>query len=208
MLAGILRFDDAVAKAMYSPTRLVPTYAKSEITHLPVTYNGGPPDPSYIPGWRLTLKGLRSGGTETLTIGDLQQRFAIRDQITRLVCVDGWSAVAWWGGFGFRELMEAYPPADGMKWAALVSSVGTDGFGHSQPYFVSIDLDTARHPQTLLATQHDGLPLTVEHGAPLRLLAPMKLGLKNIKAITGITYTVEEPQDYWGNLGFSHYDGI
>jgi len=208
LLAGILTFDDDVAKAMYSPERLVPTYTKSEVTNLRVTYFGGAPDPSYIPGWRLTLRGLRSGRAETLTIDDLRRQFIIRDQITRLVCVDGWSAIAWWSGLRFNELLHAYPPTDNAKWAKLESSVSTDGMGHSDPYFVSIDLPTARHAQTILATQRNGLPLTVEHGAPLRLVAPMKLGLKNIKAITEITYSVEEPQDFWGNLGFSHYDGI
>jgi DMSO/TMAO reductase YedYZ molybdopterin-dependent catalytic subunit len=48
----------------------------------------------------------------------------------------------------------------------------------------------------------------VEHGAPLRLLAPVKLGLKNIKAITRITYTKDEPPDYWAMRGYSRYDGI
>jgi hypothetical protein len=73
---------------------------------------------------------------------------------------------------------------------------------------VSIDFPTARHPQTLLATHHNGQPLTVEQGAPLRLLAPMKIGLKNIKAITQIYYTVEEPTDYWSIRGNSKYQGI
>jgi DMSO/TMAO reductase YedYZ molybdopterin-dependent catalytic subunit len=68
--------------------------------------------------------------------------------------------------------------------------------------FVSIDLLTAQHPQTLLATHLNGKPLTVEHGAPLRLFVPVKLGLKNIKAITRITYTKDEPLDYWAKRGY------
>jgi len=67
---------------------------------------------------------------------------------------------------------------------------------------------TARHPQTLLATHYNGEPLTVEHGAPLRLIAPMKLGLKNIKAITRITYVKDEPKDHWAERGYSQYNGI
>jgi hypothetical protein len=57
-------------------------------------------------------------------------------------------------------------------------------------------------------THLNGKPLTVEHGAPLRLLVPVKLGLKNIKAITRITYTEDEPPDYWAKRGYSRYDGI
>jgi DMSO/TMAO reductase YedYZ molybdopterin-dependent catalytic subunit len=86
--------------------------------------------------------------------------------------------------------------------------VNLDSDGDPDPYFVSIDLPTARHPQTLLATHQDGLPLSVEHGAPLRLLAPMKLGLKNIKAVTKIVYSSTEPPDYWNLQGYSKYDGI
>jgi len=80
--------------------------------------------------------------------------------------------------------------------------------GAPEPYYVSLDLGTARHPQTLLATHHAGAPLTLAHGAPLRLVAPMKLGLKNIKAITDIAYTADEPADYWNERGYSKYDGI
>ena len=59
-----------------------------------------------------------------------------------------------------------------------------------------------------LATHLSGQTLTVEHGAPLRLLAPVKLGLKNLKAITKLTYVAEEPRDYWAERGYSRYDGI
>lgn len=69
-------------------------------------------------------------------------------------------------------------------------------------------LRTARHQQTLLATHVNGQALTVEHGAPLRLVAPVKLGLKNVKAITRLTYVAEEPRDYWAERGYSRYDGI
>jgi DMSO/TMAO reductase YedYZ molybdopterin-dependent catalytic subunit len=83
------------------------------------------------------------------------------------------------------------------------SSFNLDESGNPDPYFMSIDLATARHPQTLLATHFNGQPLTVDHGAPLRLLAPVKLGLKNVKAITKTTYSVGEPRDYWAERGYS-----
>ena len=202
------RFDDDVAESLYSPDRRVPTYTKSEITPLKNNYNGATPDPSYIPGWHLTLEGLSSGLAATLDIRTLLSRFQIHDQITHLVCVEGWSAIAWWSGLKFQDLLQAYPPVSQAKWALLESSINLDPNGNPDPYYVSIDLLTARHPQTLLVTQHNGRPLTVEHGAPLRLIAPMKLGLKNIKAITRITYTRDEPKDYWAERGYSRYDGI
>jgi DMSO/TMAO reductase YedYZ molybdopterin-dependent catalytic subunit len=112
------------------------------------------------------------------------------------------------GCLRFDDLLRAYPPASQAKWVQVESSVNLDASGNSDSYYVSIDLATARHPQTLLATHFNGRPLTVEHGAPLRLLAPVKLGLKNVKAITKLTYVAEEPRDYWAKRGYSHYDGI
>ena len=203
-----LTFDDDVAEALYSRDRRVRTYARSDVTPLPNNYNGRTPDPAYLPGWTLAVSGLASGVTERFTLDRLLGRFSLHEQVTRLVCVEGWSGVAWWDGIRFADFLAAFPPAPGSRWAALHSAVNLDGAGRPDPYYVSIDLDTARHPQTLLATRFGGQPLTVAHGAPLRLVAPMKLGLKNIKAITEIAYLQSEPPDYWNERGYSRYDGL
>lgn len=76
------------------------------------------------------------------------------------------------------------------------------------PPLSGVDFAMARHRQTLLATHFNGQPLTVDHGAPRRLLVPVKLGLKNAKAITRITYSAEEPGDYWAERKYSRYEGI
>jgi DMSO/TMAO reductase YedYZ molybdopterin-dependent catalytic subunit len=203
-----LRIDDDVAEALYSVNRKVPTYTKSQITPLKNNYNGATPDPGYISGWKLTLDGLASGLSISLDIRNLLTRFPVHEQITRLVCVEGWSAIAWWAGLRFDDLLHGYPPMSQAKWARVESSVNLDASGNPDPYFMSIDLATARHPQTLLATHFNGQPLTVDHGAPLRLLVPVKLGLKNVKAVTTIKYVAEEPRDYWAERGYSRYDGI
>jgi DMSO/TMAO reductase YedYZ molybdopterin-dependent catalytic subunit len=208
LLNRALRIDDDVAEALYSRNRLVPTYTKSQTTPIKNNYNGATPDPGYIAGWTLTLDGLASGLSISLDIRKLLNRFPTHEQITQLVCVEGWSAIAWWAGLKFDDLLRAFPPISKAKWARVESSVNLDASGNLDPYFVSIDLATARHPQTLLATHLSGQPLTVEHGAPLRLLVPVKLGLKNVKAITRITYSAEEPGDYWARYGYSSYDGI
>jgi DMSO/TMAO reductase YedYZ molybdopterin-dependent catalytic subunit len=197
-----------VAETLYSPRRTVPTYTKSQITPLRNNYNGATPDPGYVLGWHLTLDGLASSVSVALDIRSLMTRFSIHEQITRLVCVEGWSAIAWWSGLRFDDLLRAYPPASQAKWVRVESAVNLDASGNPDPYYVSLDLATARHPQTLLATHLNGQPLTVEHGTPLRLLAPVKLGLKNVKAVTRLTYLAKEPRDYWAERGYSQYDGI
>ena len=208
LLNRAIRIDDEVAETLYSPRHRVPIYTKSQITPLKNNYNGATPDPGYIPGWQLTLGGLASGVSVALDIRSLMTRFSIHEQITRLVCVEGWSAIAWWAGVRFDDLLRAYPPMSQAKWVQVESSVNLDASGNPDAYYVSLDLTTARHPQTLLATHCNGQPLNVEHGAPLRLLVPVKLGLKNVKAITNLTYVAEEPSDYWAKRGYSRYDGI
>ena len=207
-LNRVLTFDDDVAEALYSKARAVRTYDRADPRPLRNNYHGRTPGPGSLPGWRLNLSGLASGRDESFTIDELQARFARHDMNTRLVCVEGWSQVVAWGGVRFADLLAAHPPAPGMRWAALRSEMSLDGAGEPEPYYVSIDLETARHPQALLATHHAGAPLTLAHGAPLRLVVPMKLGLKNIKAITHIAYTAAEPADFWNEQGYSKYDGL
>ena len=203
-----LAFDDDVAEALYSKGRRVRTYGRHQVTPLRNNYAGRTPAPETLAGWRLAVSGLASGATERLALDDLLARHALHGQITRLVCVEGWSAIAWWGGIRFADFLAAFPPAPGARWAAMRSELNLDGRGRPEPYYVSIDLETARHPQTLLATHFAGRPLPMAHGAPLRLVVPMKLGLKNIKAITHIAYVADEPPDYWNQRGYSKYDGL
>jgi len=206
-IQGALTFDDDVAEALYSPTRHTRMYSRQDVTPLRNNYNGRTPGPGYLDGWQLTLTGLAAGSDAVLSTDELR-RLPHREQITRICCVEGWSAIAWWGGVRFADLLRAHPPAAGMRWAAIESAVNLDGRGNPDPYYVSIDLETANHPQALLAMDHDGAPLHTDHGAPLRLVVPMKLGLKNIKAITKIAYVRDEPRDYWSERGYSRYDGL
>ena len=128
------------------------------------------------------------------------QAFAL---LRRLVCVEGWSAIAWWAGLSFDDLLRSYPPMSPAKWARIESSVnrGRPVLCVTRSFDCSSSADPARDSPQRKA-------LTVEHGAPLRLVVPVKLGLKNIKAITRITYTKDEPADYWAKRGYSRYDGI
>ncbi len=208
VLDRALTFDDDVSEALYSKNRRVRTYDRSEVTKLPNNYHGRTPGPEMLAAWSLNVSGLATGTAMQFSVDDLLQRFPLHGQVTRLVCVEGWSAIAWWGGIRFADFLHAYPPAAGARWASMRSAVSLDGRGRPEEYFVSIDLETARHPQTLLATHQGGHPLTLAHGAPLRLLAPVKLGLKNIKALTHIEYTASEPRDYWNERGYSKYDGL
>jgi DMSO/TMAO reductase YedYZ molybdopterin-dependent catalytic subunit len=122
LLNKSLRIDDDVAEALYSKDRLVPTYIKSQITPLRNNYNGATPDPSYISEGHLTLDGLASGLSVSLDIRNLLASFQVHEQITRLVCVEGWSAIAWWAGLKFDDLLRALRfsrPLPSMAWENL-----------------------------------------------------------------------------------------
>jgi hypothetical protein len=138
LLNRSLRIDDDVAEALYSKDRLVPTYTKAQIIALKNNYNGATPDPSYIPEWRLTLDGLASGLSVSLNIRNLIASLQVHEQITRLVCVEGWSAIAWWAGLRCDDLLRAYPPSSQAKWARLESSVNLGPWGNPDPYYVSL----------------------------------------------------------------------
>jgi len=119
LLSNALRVDDDVAEALYSNSRMVPTYTKSQITPIKNNYNGATPAPGYISGWSLSLDWLASGLSVHLNIQTLMNRFSVHDQIARFVCVEGWSAIAWWAGLRFGDLLHAYPPNSRAKWVAL-----------------------------------------------------------------------------------------
>jgi DMSO/TMAO reductase YedYZ molybdopterin-dependent catalytic subunit len=74
-------------------------------------------------------------------------------------------------------------------------------------YYVGLDMASALHPQTLLCYEMDGRPLTLEHGAPLRLVIPVKYGIKNLKRIGTVRFTDARPADYWAEQGYDWYAG-
>jgi hypothetical protein len=106
LLNKVVRIDDDVAEALYSKNRLVPTFTKSQITPLKNKYNGATPDASYIPEWSFILGGIASGLSVSLNIRSLLASFQVHEQITRLVCVEGSSAIARWAGLRFDDLLE------------------------------------------------------------------------------------------------------
>lgn len=74
-------------------------------------------------------------------------------------------------------------------------------------YYVGLDMPSALHPQTLLCYEMNGQPLSPAHGAPLRLVIPVKYGIKNIKRIGTIRFTDQRPADYWAERGYDWYAG-
>jgi DMSO/TMAO reductase YedYZ molybdopterin-dependent catalytic subunit len=75
-------------------------------------------------------------------------------------------------------------------------------------YYVGIDMPSALHPQTMLAYELNGKPMSINHGYPLRLIIPVKYGIKNLKRIGTISFSDKRPPDYWAELGYDYYSGL
>jgi hypothetical protein len=125
--------------------------------------------------------------------------------VTEFKCIEGWSQVVHWGGYRLADLIAKYPPArsaDGSlpKYVYMETPDGD--------YYCGYSLRACMHPQSLLASEMAGRPLTQWHGAPIRLHMPIKYGYKQIKRIGLIAYTDEQPDDYWTKLGYDWYAGL
>jgi hypothetical protein len=192
-LRRMLHFNERVALAYFSTSRLNPTFPASKITR-PARINGGigldqHADPT---SWHLDFDG------HSLSLDDVRA-FPKRTMITEFRCIEGWSTFVQWSGARLSDVMAKFPPPPAARYVSMV----TPGGG----YYVSIDMPSAMHPQTLLAYEMNGSPLTWQHGAPLRLAIPVKYGVKNIKRIGTFRYSTLRPNDFWGLQGYDDYAG-
>ncbi|SPE40508.1 Oxidoreductase, molybdopterin binding (fragment) [Candidatus Sulfopaludibacter sp. SbA3] len=154
-----------------------------------------------IATWQLAVDGLAGGAKASLTLADIQA-FPKTEFVTELKCVEGWSRRVRWGGTRLVDFARRYRPA----------RPGPDAYvGLATPgneYYVSLDMASALHPQTLLCYEMEGRPLTYSHGAPLRLAIPIKYGIKNLKCIGRLSFTKSRPPDFWAERGYDEYAGF
>lgn len=129
------------------------------------------------------------------------QALPLTSMVIRHVCVEGWAAIVQWGGVRLADLAKLAQPKAGAKYVYFESADG---------YYESWDIASSLHPQTLLAYQKNGNNLPVENGAPLRLAAPIKLGYKQSKWVTRVTFTNEllEKRGYWVDDGYEWFAGL
>jgi DMSO/TMAO reductase YedYZ molybdopterin-dependent catalytic subunit len=198
-LASISRFNDRVQGALFDPNLLAPTYPESMITR-PFPFNAYY-DESEIrevdgDAWRLEVTGLVAD-RRTWTLADLRA-MPQQEQVTRHICVEGWSAIGKWGGVPFVQFLKRVGADTTAKYV---------GFKCADDYHTSIDMATALHPQTNLALTYDGQVLPAKYGYPVKLRIPTKLGYKNPKHIRAIYVTNTYPGGYWEDQGYNWFGG-
>ncbi len=119
-------------------------------------------------------------------------------QITRHICVEGWSYIGQWGG---------------PTLASLLHKVGADpaaryvGYECADGYYGGMDMATALHPQTLIATSRRGETISAEYGYPFKIRIPTKLGFKNPKFVTTLFVTNRKPAGFWEDRGYNWFSG-
>jgi DMSO/TMAO reductase YedYZ molybdopterin-dependent catalytic subunit len=196
----MLGLNEKLAHAYLSDGHLAPEYGREHIEELRVNGDYGVSDDLDAAGWRLHVDpGLVP--PVTLTLADVTSLPRVT-QITRLYCIEGWSTVVEWTGARFADFTRRYFPAG----SAVPDYVYMETPGSE--YYVGLDARSAMHPQTLLAYERNGQQLEEEHGAPLRLVMPVKYGIKNIKRIGTIRYTNKRPRDYWYEQGYDWFAGL
>jgi len=200
VLWAMSRWNDRVQDWLFNPKRLAPTYSASQITK-PYPFNAFYPEfdaPEIdLSSYQLEVSGLVAD-KRSWTVERLRQLPQVA-QITRHICIEGWSAIGEWRGVPFRTFLERIGADTTARYV---------GFKCADRYYSSLDMATALHPQTLLALDFGDAPLPTQYGFPLKLRVPTKLGFKNPKHIAAIFVTNTNPGGYWEDQGYNWYSGL
>jgi DMSO/TMAO reductase YedYZ molybdopterin-dependent catalytic subunit len=199
VLGAMSRWNDRVQGWLFDPNKLAPEYPESAITR-PFPFNAyyAEDKAPVVDGthYRLELGGLiRERKPWTLP-----ELYALpqTSQVTRHICVEGWSAIGKWSGVRFSTFLERVGADTTAKYV---------GFKCADDYYSSIDMPTALHPQTLLAFRYADQIIPPKYGFPMKLRMPTKLGFKNPKHIAAIFVTNDYPGGYWEDQGYNWFSG-
>jgi DMSO/TMAO reductase YedYZ molybdopterin-dependent catalytic subunit len=200
-LLDLSRVNDWVGEnILFSPTRLAQTYSPAErSSELPSYFISEMTPMLRDPrAWRLRVDGLVRQPLE-LSIDDLM-RLPRTSYTVKHHCVEGWSAIASWHGAPVAAVVERCQPLAAAKYIDFRSFDA----GYSNGW----DMASAMHPQTILAYGLNDRALPPDHGAPLRLYAPTKLGYKLTKYLLSMTFTDRRPGGYWEDQGYPWFGGV
>jgi len=199
VLTSMSRWNDGVQSWLFDPKRLAPEFPAGMITS-PFPFNAyySEDEVRLVDGndYKLEVGGL----VKEKKTWRLPELYALPEtsQITRHICVEGWSAIGKWSGPRFSDFLQR---------------VGADlsaryvGFKCADDYYTSIDMATALHPQTIMAFKYADQVLPPKYGFPWKLRIPTKLGFKNPKHVMALFVTNKDPGGYWEDKGYNWYSG-
>jgi DMSO/TMAO reductase YedYZ molybdopterin-dependent catalytic subunit len=196
-----LATSDWISARMFRSGHLATTFSDADLTpfeKFPI--NGyDVDDPGVIfESWTLTVSGaVQKPGDYTLA---QIQALPITRQNTRHVCVEGWDVIGRFGGAKLSDFLNMIGADTSARYLTMKCA---------DDYYESLDMATALHPQTLLCYEMYERPLTRQHGAPLRLNIPTKVGYKQAKYLTDLSVTnVLDKVGYWEDQGYSEFYGL
>jgi len=201
-LRKALNQNELLFKKTFSNSHLVPTYPKSMADpNVRVNSEIGIDDADFDPDkWMLSVQKIDGSKLEIslAEIMDLPKTEIVYD----FKCVEGWDQISYWGGLKFTDFITHF----NLQEEAKLQFVGFST--PDEAYYVGIDMPSALHPQTMLAYEVNERPLPIEHGHPLRLIIPVKYGIKNLKRIGSMYFSDQRPPDYWAEQGYDYYSGL
>ena len=205
----VLDANGRLSAAYFRETRLAREFPKSQgVRQVRTNGDAGLQSPLDAAAWRLLVKPYGGGQAQEFTLADIKALPRV-EMTTELKCIEGWSIVVNWAGARFADFLAKYPlasrsgqpikdianpPTDLAPYVSLVTP--------DEEYYVGLDMHSAIHPQTLLCYEINGQPLSLAHGAPLRLVTPLKYGIKHLKRIGTIAFADQRPADYWAEQGY------
>jgi len=198
-LMQVSYFNDRVQAWLFRREKLAPTYSDADVTR-PFPFNGYYPEDDAPEVDGEDYKFLVGGLVENKKSWTLNELYALpqETQITRLVCVEGWSAIGKWTGTPLREFLHRVGADLRAKYV---------WFRCAEGYSTSIDMATALHPQTQMTFQFDGQMLPRKYGFPMRVRIPTKLGFKNPKYVMEMAVTDKYLGGYWEDQGYNWFSG-
>lgn len=199
VLTGMSRWNDRVQSWLFDPDKLAPEFPESAITK-PFPFNAYYDRDEIRTVDAASYKLEISGLVRDKKPWTLPELYALPQvsQVTRHICVEGWSAIGKWSGVRFSEFLQR---------------IGADltaryvGFKCADDYSTSIDMRTALHPQTQLTLRFADQILPPDYGFPMKLRMPTKLGFKNPKYIVAMFVTNDYPGGYWEDQGYNWFSG-
>jgi DMSO/TMAO reductase YedYZ molybdopterin-dependent catalytic subunit len=198
-LMQVSYFNDRVQAWLFNPNKLAPTFSESAVTR-PFPFNAYYPEEDAPEvdeeDYRLEVGGLVDD-QKSWTLDQLRA-LPQETQITRHICVEGWSAIGKWTGTPLRDFLRRAGADTRAKYV---------WFRCAEGYSTSIDMPTALHPQTQITLQFDGEVLPRKYGFPLKIRIPTKLGFKNPKHVMEMAVTNKYLGGYWEDQGYNWFSG-
>jgi len=199
-LRYVSRFNDRVQAFLFNPNRLAPTFTDADITR-PFPFNAYydlDEAPTVDPA---TYKFEISGLADNKKPWTLDELYALPEvsQITRHVCVEGWSAIGSWQGAVLSDFLKRIGADTRARYLHFKCAEG---------YTETIDMPTALHPQTQMSFKYDNKILPRAYGFPMKIRIPTKLGFKQPKYVVAMEVTNTDKGGYWSNQGYNWFSGL